>query len=147
MRIGKNSDGTRRGCVRSQEEKGAIQMKIAVTATGEDMNSSVDRAFGRARVFLITDPEGEKVEVLENSQNVNAAQGAGIQAARHIANKSVDILLTGNVGPNAFRALDAASIRVFQFGGDTLTVRDALAAWKEGRLQEVKGPTAQGDGF
>lgn len=120
-------------------------MRVAVTAAGEDLNSSVDRVFGRARRFLITD--GEKVEVLENSQNVNAAQGAGIQAARQIANKSVDILLTGNVGPNAFRALDAVSIRVFQFGGDTLTVRDALAAWKEGRLQEVKGPTAQGHGF
>ncbi|MHB8772899.1 MAG: NifB/NifX family molybdenum-iron cluster-binding protein [Syntrophales bacterium] len=120
-------------------------MKVAVTATGEDLNSQVDRVFGRARRFLITD--GETVEVLENSQNVNAAQGAGIQAARQIANKAVDILLTGNVGPNAFRALDAASIRVFQFGTDTLTVRDALAAWKEGRLQEVKGPTAQGHGF
>jgi predicted Fe-Mo cluster-binding NifX family protein len=126
-------------------KKGAIQMKVAVTAAGEGLNSPVDRVFGRARRFLITD--GENVEVLENSQNVNAAQGAGIQAARQMANKSVDILLTGNVGPNAFRALDAVSIRVFQFGGDTLTVRDALTAWKEGRLQEVKGPTAQGHGF
>ncbi len=122
-------------------------MKVAITASGEDFNSPVDRVFGRARYFVITDPEGGHIEVLENSQNVNAAQGAGIQAARQMANKSVDILLTGNVGPNAFRALDAVSIRVFQFGGDTLTVRDALDAWKEGRLQEVKGPTAQGHGF
>jgi predicted Fe-Mo cluster-binding NifX family protein len=122
-------------------------MRVAITAMGQDLNSPVDRVFGRARVFLITDSEGEKVEVLENSQNVNAAQGAGIQAARQMANKSVDILLTGNVGPNAFRALDAVSIRVFQFGGDTLTVRDALTSWKEGRLQEVKAPTAKGHGF
>ena len=48
---------------------------------------------------------------MENSQNVNAAQGAGIQAARQIADKSVNVILTGNVGPNAFRALEAASIR------------------------------------
>jgi len=78
---------------------------------------------------------------------VNAAQGAGIQAARQIANKSVDILLTGNVGPNAFRALEAVSIRVYQFESDILTVRDALTALKEGRLQEVKAPTAKGHGF
>ena len=121
-----------------------MAMKVAVTATGDDLNSPVDRVFGRAKRFLITD--GEAVEIVENSQNVNAAQGAGIQAARQIANKSVDILLTGNIGPNAFRALDAVSIRVFQFGSDTLTVRDALAAWKEGRLEEVKGPTARGHG-
>lgn len=124
-----------------------VKMKVAITASGADLNSPVDRVFGRARYFVITDPEGEKVEVLENSQNVNAAQGAGIQAARQIANKSVDILLTGNVGPNAFRALEAISIRVCQFEGDILTVRDALTAWKEGRLQEVKAPTAKGHGF
>ena len=122
-------------------------MKVAITASGEDLNSPVDRVFGRARCFVITDPEGTNVEVLENSQNVNAAQGAGIQAARQMANKSVDVVLTGNVGPNAFRALEAVSIQVFQFGSDILTVRDALAAWKEGRLQEVKAPTAKGHGF
>jgi predicted Fe-Mo cluster-binding NifX family protein len=122
-------------------------MKVAITAGGENLNSPVDRVFGRARWFLITDPDGGNVEVLENSQNVNAAQGAGIQAARQIADKSVNIILTGNVGPNAFRALEAASIRIFQFGSDILTSRDALTAWKEGRLQEVKAPTAQGHGF
>jgi len=122
-------------------------MKVAITASGEDLDSPVDRVFGRARYFVITDPEETNVEVLENSQNVNAAQGAGIQAARQIANKTVDILLTGNVGPNAFRALDAVSIKIYQFESDILTVRDALTAWKEGRLQEVKAPTAQGHGF
>ena len=122
-------------------------MKIAITASGEDLNSPVDRVFGRARYFVIADPEETNVEVLENSQNVNAAQGAGIQSARQIANKSVGVVLTGNVGPNAFKALEAASIRVFQFGSDILTIRDALTAWKEGRLQEVKAPTAKGHGF
>lgn len=127
--------------------KRTVKMKVAITASGEDLNSPVDRVFGRARYFVITDPEETNVEVLENSQNVNAAQGAGIQAARQIANKTVDILLTGNVGPNAFRALDAVSIKIYQFESDILTVRDALTAWKEGRLQEVKAPTAQGHGF
>jgi len=122
-------------------------MKIAITASGEDLNSPVDRVFGRARFFVIMDPEETSIEVLENSQNVNAAQGAGIQAAQQIANKCIDVVLTGNVGPNAFRALDAVSIKVYQFGSDILTVHDAVAAWKEGRLQEVTAPTAEGHGF
>jgi predicted Fe-Mo cluster-binding NifX family protein len=124
-----------------------VKMKVAITSSGDDLNSPVDRVFGRARRFVITDPEGTSVEVLENSQNVNAAQGAGIQAAEQIANKSIDVVLTGNVGPNAFRALDAVPIKVYQFGIDVLTVRDALIAWKEGRLQEVKAPTSKGHGF
>ena len=127
--------------------KRMVKMRVTITASGENLDSLVDRVFGRARYFVITDPEGTNVEVLENSQNVNAAQGAGIQAARQIANKSVDILLTGNVGPNAFRALEAVSIRVYQFESNILTVRDALTAWKDGRLQEVKAPTAKGHGF
>ena len=122
-------------------------MKIAITASGEDLNSPVDRVFGRTRFFVIMDPEETSIEVLENSQNVNAAQGAGIQAAQQIANKCIDVVLTGNVGPNAFRALDAVSIKVYQFGSDILTVHDAVAAWKEERLQEVTAPTAEGHGF
>jgi len=122
-------------------------MKVAITAAGANLNSAVDRVFGRARYFIITDPEGDNVEILENSQNLNAAQGAGIQAAQHIADHSVNVLLTGNVGPNAFRALEVASIRVFQFENDISTIRDALGAWKEGRLHEVKSPTAEGHGF
>jgi len=122
-------------------------MKVAITAGGKNLDSMVDRSFGRAKWFVITDQDGGCVEALENSQNVNAAQGAGIQAAQHIANKSVDVLLTGNVGPNAFRALEAASIQVFQFGKDIQTVRDALTAWKEGRLPQLQAPTAKGDGF
>lgn len=122
-------------------------MKVAITAGGKNLNSPVDRVFGRTRWFVIADQDGGNHEVLENSQNVNAAQGAGIQAAQRMADQSVDVVLTGNVGPNAYRALEAASIKVFQFGSDTLTISDALAAWKEGRLQEVTAPTAKGHGF
>jgi predicted Fe-Mo cluster-binding NifX family protein len=122
-------------------------MKIAITSSGEDLNSPVDRVFGRARYFVITDPEETNVEVLANNQNVNAAQGAGIQSARQIADKSVNVVLTGNVGPNAFRALESVSIKVYQFESDVLTVRDAVAAWKEGRLKEVKAPTNEGHVF
>jgi predicted Fe-Mo cluster-binding NifX family protein len=122
-------------------------MKIAITSSGEDLNSPVDRVFGRARYFVITDPEETNVEVLENNQNVNAAQGAGIQSARQIADKSANVVLTGNVGPNAFRALESVSIKVYQFESDVLTVRDAVAAWKEGRLKEVKAPTNKGHVF
>ncbi|MCE5266013.1 MAG: hypothetical protein LLG97_21090 [Deltaproteobacteria bacterium] len=128
-------------------EKRMINMKIAITASGEGLDSNVDRVFGRARYFLITDREGAAVEVLENRQNVNAAQGAGIQSARLIANRAVDLVLTGNVGPNAFRALEAVSIKVCQFGSEVMTARDALEAWKAGRAQEVAAPTAKGHGF
>lgn len=83
-------------------------MKVAVTAMAEGLDGVVDHVFGRAKCFLISDPEGETVEILKNVQNVNAA--------RQVADQKVDVLLTGNVGPNAFRALEAAGIRAPRVG-------------------------------
>jgi predicted Fe-Mo cluster-binding NifX family protein len=122
-------------------------MKVAITAGGEDLDSLVDRTFGRARWFVITDPDSMQIESHSNRQSVDAAQGAGIQTARQMVNWAVDVVLTGHVGPNAFRALEAASIRIFQFGNEIRTVRDALEAWRGGHLQELTAPTVRGHGF
>jgi len=48
-------------------------------------------------------------------------------------------VITGHIGPNASRALQAAGIRVFIM--ESGTVRDAIKASKEGKLTEVSGAT------
>lgn len=73
-------------------------------------------------------------EAVENS-SISAAQGAGIATAQMIAGKGVEAVLTGNCGPNAYQALEAAHVKVIT--GVTGTVRDAVAAYKDGRLQSV----------
>ena len=59
-------------------------MKIAVSSTSKDMESQLDPRFGRASYFIIMDLETMAFEVVENSQNLNLPQGAGIQAAKTI---------------------------------------------------------------
>ena len=83
-------------------------MKIAVTSTGTELTSDMDPRFGRAAYFLIVDPDTLEFEPVENSQNINLPQGAGIQAGKTVADKNVDTLITGNCGPKAFRTLQAA---------------------------------------
>jgi len=119
-------------------------MKVAVTSYGENLFGKVDRSFGRAKWFVIVDTEKGNFEAHSNKQNVNAAQGAGIQAAQNISNLGVDVVLTGNVGPNAFRTLSAASIKIFIVDKDIETVRDALSEWEADRLQEVSEATIEG---
>lgn len=101
-------------------------MKIAVTAKGRDLEAEMDPRFGRATYILIVDSEPEEhvVEVLDNSDNRNAMRGAGIQAGKTLSDHKVEVLLTGFCGPNAFRTLQAAGIKVAvdQSG----SVRDAL---------------------
>ena len=98
-------------------------MKIAVSATGDNLESQVNPRFGRCQNFIIIDPDTMDVEVIPN-ESAMAAGGAGIQAAQTIAQLNVNVLLTGDIGPNAFQTLTTAGISVITGVGGT--VRDAL---------------------
>lgn len=117
-------------------------MKIAITSTGKDLDSPMDPRFGRAAYILIVDSDTMAFEVLDNAENVNAFKGAGIQAAAMVGDKKADVLLTGFCGPNAFKTLEAANVKV---AGDVSgTVREAVAAYVDGSVKIVSSPNAQG---
>ena len=118
------------------------KMKIAVTAQGQDSGSQVDPRFGRAMYFIVIDSDSGQCTAHSNELNVNAAQGAGIQAARAVAQLGVAAVLTGNVGPKAFAALQAAGIQVYL--GASGTVAEAVAQWKAGSLQPAGKPNVEG---
>ena len=107
-------------------------MKIAVTSKGRDLDSAVDPRFGRAAYILVVDTSTMDFEVIDNSANVNAFKGAGIQAATAVSDKGAEALLTGFCGPNAFRTLQAAGIRVAN--DVTGTIRQAVEAFAGGKV-------------
>ena len=117
-------------------------MKVAITAQGPDMTSPVDPRFGRARYFVVADTETGEAAAHDNSMNLNAAQGAGIQAAQNVASLGVEAVVTGNLGPKAFVSLQAAGIKAYT--GAAGTVADALAALKAGQLAGADRPNVQG---
>jgi predicted Fe-Mo cluster-binding NifX family protein len=86
-------------------------MKIAVSATAPGLDAEVDPRFGRCQYFIIVDPQSMEFESVDNS-NALASGGAGISTAQMIASKGVEVVLTGNCGPNAYRTLSAAGIQV-----------------------------------
>ena len=107
-------------------------MKIAVTSKGPDLNDPVDPRFGRAAYILVVDSETFDFDVLDNKKNVNALKGAGIQAAGMVSDKGEKVLLTGFCGPNAFKVLNAARIKVASDA--KCTVRDAVESFIQGKL-------------
>lgn len=112
-------------------------MTIAVSATQPNLDAGVDPRFGRAACFLFVDPDTMNFETADNA-GAGAASGAGIQTARMLADRGVTVLLTGNCGPNAFSTLQAAGIEVFV--GAQGSVRQAIEAYRAGRLQSASGP-------
>lgn len=117
-------------------------MKVAITAKGNTPDAEVDPRFGRARQFVVMDTESERFEALDNEQNLNAAQGAGIQAAQSVVSKSVEAVVTGHCGPKAFRALTAAGVKVFV--GASGTVAEAFIMYKKNELAEAGTADVEG---
>jgi predicted Fe-Mo cluster-binding NifX family protein len=116
-------------------------MKICVSAVADSLDGQVDPRFGRCPYFVVVDSETMEFEAIPNIASGQMG-GAGIQAAQTVASKGVNVVLTGNVGPNAFQALSAAGIRVLTgvFG----TVKEAVERFKRGEFKEAGSPTVRG---
>ena len=117
-------------------------MKVAITSQGPETTSPVDPRFGRARYFVVVDTETNEATAHDNSQNLNAMQGAGVQAGQNVVSLGVQAVVTGNVGPKAFRALQAGGVAIYT--GASGTVADALADLKAGRLADAAKPNVEG---
>ncbi|WP_075188150.1 NifB/NifX family molybdenum-iron cluster-binding protein [Teredinibacter haidensis] len=114
-------------------------MKIAITSQDRsDLNTAIEPRFGRARWIVVYDTESNEFSAVDNQQNVDAAQGAGVRAARDVAELGVQAVITGQVGPKAFTTLQAVGVSVFT--GATGTVADAINQFKAGQLIRKESP-------
>lgn len=113
-------------------------MKICVTSEADTLDSKVDPRFGRCGYFIIIDTGTMSFEAVENP-NIESTGGAGIRSGQLVAEKQVKALLTGNVGPNAFQALQAAGIEVIT--GVSGTVKEAAEGYKQGKFKSTGGPS------
>ena len=80
--------------------------------------------------------------IYDNDLNLNAAQGAGIQTGRNVAELGVEAVITGNVGPNAFKTLNAAGVKIFLAGKQS--AQQAIDSYKTGELKEVNQANVEG---
>lgn len=118
-------------------------MKIALPLQDNNENSLVDIRFGRAAYFGIFDDSNQAWEFVSNSQNTQAAQGAGIQAAQHVINADANILIAANVGPKAILALQSAGLETFQ-SLKNLSAIEAIKTFKDGNLDKLDQANVDG---
>ena len=117
-------------------------MKIAITVKSPDKNSEVDPRFGRAASFCIYDTETTEFDFVPNSQSLDSASGAGIQAAKTIIDQGVGALITGHCGPKAFKALTAAEVDIYV--NVTGTVSEVIDLYQQEKLEKAGSADVEG---
>ncbi len=117
-------------------------MKIIITASSPSLDADFDPRFGRGAYFLVVNPETMEWEAFPNP-GVNASGGAGTQAAQFVAEKMVEAVISGDFGPNAAPALNAAGVAMV-LNKTSGSIRAIVERYKAGELQQVSGPTASG---
>jgi predicted Fe-Mo cluster-binding NifX family protein len=115
-------------------------MKIAVSASGQDLDAQIDQRFGRCEYFLIVDTDTMETQVFPNDTR-NQTSGAGVQAAGFVIDKGARAVLTGSCGPKAMDVFDAQGIPVHT--GHAGSIRQAVEAFKTG-APEASGPSTTG---
>ncbi len=115
-------------------------MSIAVSAEGADLEAAVDPRFGRCTQYVFVDPETLDFEAVINTAAAESG-GAGIRAAELVVEHGAEAVVTGNVGPNAQRVLDAAGVAIYLKSDGT--VREAIEAYRSDGLRLLTPPTGR----
>lgn len=109
-------------------------MKIAVSTNGTTKESLLDQRFGRCNYFQIYDTENKEFNLIEN-KGFTAAGGAGIASSNQLIDENVEVIITGNLGPNAFDIISASKIRAYKCS--SLPIEVVIEKYNNGELEEI----------
>ena len=115
-------------------------MKICIPTMGENgLDNAVGEHFGRVPTYTIVDLDTNEVKVIPNTSEHMGGQG---QPPEIMARKGVNITVCRGLGRHASTMFDELGIDVYI--GASGTVRDAIDAFKQNRLQKASMDDACG---
>lgn len=100
-------------------------MKVAITSTGQSLESTIDQRFGRCAFFVIYDTETGGVEILPNP-NRAAEEGAGPASVQLVASKEVQKIISGEFGVKIKSLLDSLKIQMVVYKEPDKTVKSVI---------------------
>jgi predicted Fe-Mo cluster-binding NifX family protein len=112
-------------------------VKIAISANGKNLEDKVSEVFARCPYFIVAEIENGKIKSFEAIENEagGRAGGAGIFAAKLMAEKDVKAVITKNIGPRAFEVLRQFNIEVYQGEGE---IKKAIEEFIQGKLKKFE---------
>ena len=108
-------------------------MILLISVQQADMDSPVDDRFGRSAWFLRINSDTLDWQALENP-GLNNRGGAGVAAAQFAIDQKIDVVISGDFGPNAAMALQAAGIQMLNFPTGGLTGKEVVQFFQQGVL-------------
>nr|MDO8046052.1 NifB/NifX family molybdenum-iron cluster-binding protein [Candidatus Baldrarchaeota archaeon] len=113
-------------------------VKICVPTLGQGgLDDYVSDHFGRAPTFTIVDLKTGEVKVIPNT---SIHMGGSSYPPEILREHGVDVMLCSGIGPRAIKMFEQFGIEVYV--GATGTAREAIEAWKAGKLQEATDENA-----
>jgi len=94
-------------------------MKIAIATASGNLGSEISDVFGRSPYLIIVELENGRIknsEIIKNENDV-LKSGAGVAAAKLVAEKGANAVIAKNVGPRALEVLRQFDIKIFDAGG------------------------------
>ena len=115
-------------------------MKIGISSTGKDLNAQVDQRFGRCDFFIIIQTDDMSFDIFEN-ENKSLTGGAGIKCATFLDSKGVEVVLTGNCGPNAENVFSECGINLIT--GQSGVVKEVVERYIKDKKTNPSGTVKQ----
>lgn len=86
-------------------------MKVAITSTGDSLDSKLDERFGRCSYFVVYDTDSKSTEFIPNP-NKEAENGAGPASVQVVASRNVSKIVSGEFGMKIKSLVDSLQIQM-----------------------------------
>jgi len=100
-------------------------MKIAITSTGDTLESDLDHRFGRCKYFVIYDSENKAIEFIPNP-NKDAEDGAGPASVQLVSSRNVNKIVSGEFGMKIKSLLDSLKIQMIIIKEPDKRIKDII---------------------
>jgi len=97
-------------------------VKVAIASNGKDENANLSEKSGRAPYYLIFE-NGKLVKVVKNPFRIGGG-GAGFGVAEMLSDEKVEMVVSGQFGPNITGVFESKRIQFKEM--PSMTVKEAL---------------------